>query len=161
MNNSFIGISEDIRNDLFISLVVAGFFIFLGSAESIFAIGTPKAIPFVAQMAMIDQIIVVCIIAPLIEEAFFRFFLFGVLNDTFKNYTTAVRLGMSTLIVSAAFAIFHYGFYGIALQTAYLGAFLFSVVACGLMVWRQSQLPGTILHVVINSAILWGIFVMV
>ena len=104
------------------------------------------------------------VVAPIIEETAFRFFLFGFCSDSLDRYaglSQPARIAITTLIVSVCFAAFHFAAYGTSLQTAYIGAFVFSVMACGVMLWRQSQIPNTVMHMCINFSIFWGVFVVV
>lgn len=166
MNDKFIGISADVKEDTAISLAIAFVFILLGRWDDIFIIGTPKAgwlSTEVAALSFFWQFLIVVVVAPIIEEAFFRFALFGGMSAYLaqKGVNQPVRIGITIFVVSVLFSGFHYAAYGTALHSAYIGAFLFSIIACLLMMWRQSQIPNTVLHMVINGAIFWGIFVIV
>jgi len=53
-------------------------------------------------------------------------------------------------VISVAFALFHWRVYGLALATAFIGAFLFSLITLHLYDSRKSLVPCIVMHSVVN-----------
>ena len=164
MNTKFIGISADIREDTAVSLVMGGVFIALGMWNIIFILGTPQTGYFSAEVAAMSvewQALLVIVIAPIVETALILCFAFGVISSLLDRYVVhhvGIRLAITILATSLIFSSLHIFAYGSTMQAAYLGAFFFNVVAAIMMLWRNSQIPATVMHMVVNAAIYWGIF---
>lgn len=163
-NTKFIGISADIKEDLLISVILGAVFIALGRWNSIFILGTPQAGYFsaeVAAMSISGQALLVILVAPILETVLVLFFFFGVIStllDRYVVHNVPIRLAITILLTSFIFSSLHIFAYGSSLSAAYLGAFTFNAVAAVLLVWRQSQIIPTIMHMVVNGAIWWGLF---
>jgi hypothetical protein len=163
--NGFIGVSDDWKTDTLVGIGIGVFYLLIGLYNELFLIGTPQAglFQFIKDWILRDQFFIVVLIAPIIEGIFFFCFLFTMVYYFLRGVVKAPTMNIlvSSLIVSCTFAFFHYAAYGIALQTAYIGAFTFAFLSCLITVWRDSQIPNILLHMVINGAIFFGLFVIV
>lgn len=163
--NGFIGVSDDWKTDFLVGIGISIFYILLGKYNSLFLIGTPSSglFQFIQEWILRDQFFIVVLIAPIIEGIFFFCLLLTMVYYFLRNSirTPAANILASSLIVAALFAIFHYAAYGLDLQSAYIGAFIFALLSCIVTVWRDSQLPNIILHMAINGSIFFGLFVIV
>lgn len=160
----FIGVSADVKNDLLISVIMGVAFIALGRMNPIFVLGTPQTGYFAAEMASLSitgQALLVIVVAPIVETVLILCFAFGVISSLLDRYVVhniPIRLFITILLTSFIFSSLHIFAYGSSLSAAYVGAFTFNAVAAVLMLWRQSQIPPTIAHCVVNGAIWWGLF---
>lgn len=141
------GIDENWPVDLILGLVLGALFIGVMDTTSL-TMGTVPPIypltPFAEAMGVIGTLIVIGFLAPVGEEPFFRgiFMWFGWQN--LKYFTIAV------IAVGIAFAAFHFDTYGAHLPAAYVGAFLFSTIACIVTHQTKSLLPSIIMHSMVN-----------
>lgn len=141
------GIDENWRFDAILGAVLGFAFITVMNTTSI-TMGTPSAIypltTFAEKISIISTLVVIGFLAPVGEEPFFRgiFMWFGWQN--LKHIILAI------IAVGIAFAGFHYQAYGAALPAAYVGAFLFSTIACLVTLRTKSLLPSIIMHSMVN-----------
>lgn len=154
---AFIGIDSDWKADL---LWGAGFglgLIVLNLLVPQFTIGFPS----LPQATVTEKIFMILILAPIVEEFFFRGWLMGILDEV-------MPLFMAVILQAMAFAIFHLKVYAEAFSiqaiTNTFGAFViagvFGVIFAGMAIYRQSQLPNIISHFSING-FLMAIFLVV
>lgn len=94
-----------------------------------------------------DEFIIVGGVAPIVEEISFRGVLMNILD---KNMPFLFALILS----SALFSLFHWKAYGLAMSSAFVGAFIFGVVAGLITKWRKSIIPAIILHATFNLYLL-------
>lgn len=141
------GIDDNWPKDAVLGLVIGFLFISLMSATSV-SMGSPAPIypltPIAEQISILSTLIVIGFLAPVGEESLFRgiFMWFGWQN--LKYFTLAI------IIVGIAFAAFHYTSYGAHLPAAYVGAFIFSTIACIVTFQTKSLLPAIIMHSMVN-----------
>lgn len=119
------------------------FFIILNFIDPIFAIGYP-----LITTEFITNVLMILFVAGIGEEIIFR--------STLATYLGAVdpdtkRKVIAIAIVALAFSAFHWRFYGVDLETAFIGAGLFGVVAGAIAVQRESILPVIIMHIIFNA----------
>ena len=144
------GIDENWTFDLIVGIVVGFVFIGLMNITSV-SIGTPAPIypltSFAEQINTISTLIVIGFLAPIGEESLFRgiFMWFSWQNTKF--------ITIAIIIVGVAFAAFHYSAYSAALPAAYVGAFIFSAMACILTFQTKSLLPAIVMHSVVNISL--------
>ena len=150
INLKLIGIDDNWPTDALYGFGAGGLFIILQSVSSI-SIGIPAPIyPQSATMSaylisVIASMVIIGGLAPAGEEALFRgAFLFLSENLPLVSLVDAV------VLTGAAFSLFHWKVYGMALQAAFVGAFIFSTLACGLALQTKSLLPGMIMHSMVN-----------
>ena len=145
--NRLYGIDENWKFDTALGVAVGLAFVTLMNTTSV-TIGTPSAIypltTFAEKIGIFSTLVVIGFLAPVGEESLFRgiFMWFGWQN--LKSFAVAV------IIVGIGFAGFHYQAYGAALPAAYVGAFIFSTLACILTVQTKSLLPAIIMHSIVN-----------
>lgn len=141
------GIDDNWPTDTILGVVIGFLFISLMSVTSV-SMGSPAPIypltSFAEQMGILGTLIVIGFLAPVGEESLFRgiFMWFGWQN--LKYFTLAI------IVVGLAFAAFHYTSYGAHLPAAYVGAFIFSTVACLVTFQTKSLLPAMIMHSMVN-----------
>lgn len=167
-DGNFIGISGDIGHDMGISLGIAGAFGLACFWNQIPWPGTAKTGLFASALAALDPIwqgAIVIGIAPIIEMAVFHYAVSGVAKTGLETVGVAdewARALISILLIeSLGFALFHFWVYGDLMQTSYIGAYAFSVLAGITREKLESQIPGWIMHITINGFIMWGAFVIV
>jgi membrane protease YdiL (CAAX protease family) len=87
-------------------------------------------------------LVVAAVLAPILEEFFFRGLLYGALRR---------RFGISAGIVASAavFSLLHP-----QLPLGFLSIFVLGAVFAGLYEWRQSLIPGMVMHA-LNNGIIW------
>ena len=151
-NNSkeaLIGIDDNIGTDIVIGAVVGGLFIFMFESTSI-TMGLPPIYPQATSSQIANVVAAVAIVgglAPILEEGLFRGGLYHVLNKIMGVIPAIVVTGV-------AFALFHWQAYGAALAAAFVGAFLFSTVACIMAIKTRSLIPAVVTHAIINIYLL-------
>jgi membrane protease YdiL (CAAX protease family) len=144
-NSGLIGIDDNYKTDSLIGLVAGIIFVFMSASTSI-SIGIPAPI-YIQSVSNVVTIfaglVVVSFLAPVCEEVFM-----AVILSLFKEYTNIV---VAVLIVSIFFAGLHWKVYGASLAGAYIGAFLFRIIASGLMLTTNSIVPSTVMHSIVNA----------
>jgi membrane protease YdiL (CAAX protease family) len=156
-----IGIGKNWKSDILIGLGGGALFIGMNQVSPIIALGNPLSL--YDPVSMLGRAAVVCVAAPFTEEGLFRSLIpkfsswaFGEFfprhNSFFSAYLTFMSNPIAVTIASGGmFAGFHYLAYGLALQTAFVGAFVFGEVAGALALWRKSLTPGIITHGIFNG----------
>lgn len=135
----FTLIGDNITGDVIIGLLVGGGFIFLNSVNSAISLGAPQGL---ISLGFAGLFAVVVVIAPIVEEFFFR----GTIQPWL--YNNFGKSNMFSIIVQAGmFALYHFAVYGgfLGLTTSpglFVGAAIFGLVA-GLLV-RNSKKIGDI-----------------
>lgn len=141
------GIDENWRFDSLLGIALGLVFISVMNATSI-TMGTPSAIypltTFAEKVSIISTIAVIGYLASICEETLFRgiFMWFG--------WHNLKHLALAIIATGIVFAGFHYQAYGAALPAAYVGAFLFSTIACLVTLRTKSLLPSIIMHSMVN-----------
>ena len=155
------GVKKNIFSGVFQGLLTAGAFIFLSYASPAFTIGVP---PVPASAA--DQVkgFIVIVLAPVMEEAFFRGALLSLLLHVY-----GLPFAVANLIQAGLFSLTHLLAYGVfleqlsslsqvfgqvqAISGLFLAALVFGVVA-GFVARKTVNLtPGGVAHGVINAYI--------
>lgn len=144
-----IGIDDNIGTDILIGLGVGGAFVLLFESTSI-TMGLPPIYPQATTSQLMNvaaAIMIVGVLAPILEEALFR-------GAGLYIFNLMLPLIPAILVVGVVFAGFHWISYGAALAAAFVGAFLFSTIACILTLKTKSLVPGVITHAIINIYLL-------
>jgi len=109
----------------------------------------------------IEYLTVVCILAPIGEEAVFR----GIMLPAYvqilggnPDRITGTTIGVA-VVFSIAFSLYHWVAYGAAfMEGAFVGAFIFGMLMCG-VAWYQKSIIGCILiHAMTNGWIVQRVF---
>ena len=141
------GIDDNWPVDIILGVVLGALFISLMSISTV-SMGTPPPIypqtTIAEAIGIIGTLIVIGFLAPIGEETFFRgiFMWFG--WENLKFFSIAI------IVVGAGFAAFHYTSYGASLPAAYVGAFIFSTIACLVTYQTKSLIPAIIMHSMVN-----------
>ncbi len=134
-----IGIGAKWVEETSIGFVLGGILISFSIFFPQFIIGYPQATT--------DVFIIVGGVAPVVEEVAFRGVLMNILDKYMPFYFA--------LILSAVFfSIFHWTAYGISMTSAFVGAFIFGLIAGLITKWRRSIIPAIILHATFNIYLL-------
>lgn len=144
-----IGIDDNIGTDILIGLGVGGAFILLFESTSI-TMGLPPIYPQATTSQLMNvaaAIMIVGVLAPILEEALFR-------GAGLYIFDLMMPLIPAIIVVGVIFAGFHWVAYGVFLSAAFIGAFLFSSVACILTLKTKSLVSAVIVHSVINIYLL-------
>lgn len=147
--STLIGIDDNIGTDIAIGAVVGGLFVFMFESTSI-TMGLPPIYPQATSSQIANVVAAVAIVgglAPILEEGLFRGGLYHVLSKIMGVIPAIVVTGV-------AFALFHWQAYGAALGAAFVGAFLFSTVACIMSIKTRSLIPAIVTHMIINIYLL-------
>lgn len=140
------GAGTDWVQDLVVGLLVFLPFVFVSSFLFKASIGVPALAVFSVSAT---SVITVAILAPILEELFFRGFLNGLFN--YFGFGSIISFGVSSL----AFAGFHLVAFTVGGYVSdvnpFIGAFIFGIFASGLSLYRNSILPSIFLHVINNS----------
>lgn len=141
-----LGIDRTIKKDVFIGIIGGIGFILLNFMVSFFAIGIPT-IPF--SMNVIGRWVFSVVVAPVLEEGFFR----GMIPQLLKKGLSLPILP-AVLIMASCFSFFHWAVYGLGLTAAFVGAFIFAVVTYFISQKTKSLLPAIIMHSIFNTWLL-------
>lgn len=143
------------KGDVIFSVGIAALFIIANLLSPVISIGLPSA--YLSIFDGFEKLLFLTILVPIFEEAFFRVLLGGIL------LSLGVGPFKTALITAAVFSLFHITAYGatMAVSGAYLGAFVFGLVAFYLMYWKQNALPNTVLHGLFNAYLVMKTFVVV
>lgn len=120
--------------DILLGLAAGAALVFINQVYPGFIIGYPQDI--VWGSAFWSAVI----LAPILEEALFRGILLPMAGLSMK--------GM--VVVALVFSAFHAAAYGMALQTAFVGAFVVGLIAAMLTVQRGSVTAAIVMHAVFN-----------
>jgi membrane protease YdiL (CAAX protease family) len=138
-----VGIPDHLQNQIVVGVALGAGFILL----HFLAPGVTIGVPVLPAAASGDQFIVSSGVAPVVEELGFR----GIglaLADSYLPWIFAA------LAVSVTFSLYHYVTYGAAMSGAFLGAFIFSMVACFVVKRYKSIVPVIIMHAIFNTYLL-------
>lgn len=138
-----IGIDKNWKSDALTGLAYGIGFMLINRLFPQFIIGVPH------QILIGGYFFTVCVAAPILEEAGFRGILYPLLRERFGENT-------ALLGSSAAFSLFHWAAYGLALTTAFVGAFFFGVVAALLTKKQNSIIGAVVMHSIFNFWITEG-----
>lgn len=98
---------------------------------------------------------VIVVVAPIAEEVIFRGFLYGKLKDTLtNNYSKALTIIISNLLVSLIFGIVHLQW------NVGVNVFAMSVILCGLREFTGTIYSGIILHMLKNGIAFYLLYVL-
>lgn len=126
-------VDGDWKRDILYGAGLGGGFVLLNLLAPEFRIGVPQAALGLA-----------VVLAPLVEEFVFRCFLLGWAGQHVHNF------GVANVIQAVAFSLFHWQAYGLALQAAFVGAFVFGLVAGFVAKDRRSIVPVIVMHAIFN-----------
>jgi len=148
---SFVGIS-DWKQGLLWGGLAGGLFIVLNSFNGIFQIGFP-VLP--QSIAVVSKLLTVGLLAPVLEEGFFRGVLLGVLRNR--------SLWFAVLVNSLLFSLFHLAVYGGFLTSigAFVGAFVFGLLASWMVVKTNNLLSAIVMHGIVNLYLARNLLVIV
>lgn len=144
-----IGIDDNIGTDILIGIAIGGGFVLLFESTSI-TMGLPPFYPQVTSgqiVSVIAAIVIVGGLAPILEEPLLRG---AVLHFTDK----LMPIIPAIVVTGVVFAMFHWVVYGSALVAAFVGAFLFSTVACIVSIRTKSLVSAVVTHAIINLYLL-------
>jgi len=140
-----IGIDENYWADIVIGLFGGLAFMMIVSSTSI-SIGSPAIYPQTTMPEIVNAIaalVVVGLLAPIFEEAVFR----GVIFSAAKSVLSIVS---AIVVTGLAFAFTHWVAYGEALSAAFVGAFIFSTIACIMVIMTNSIIGPIVMHGMVN-----------
>ena len=136
-----IGIDANWWDDAKFGLFLGLGFVALNLISPTFAIGYPMV------SVLIAQFLVILLVAPIVEEILFR----STLLSYAKMGPSTPQIVFAVLITAFLFSVFHWQAYGVGLQTAFVGAGLFGIIAGWVAIDRQSVLPVIIMHIIFNA----------
>lgn len=149
--NKLVGIGPRIKRDLLLGLAIG--IAFYGISKLIPALGTIGLPPGTQAIGdSLGKILLVVIVAPVVEELFFRGALLDILDTKLK-----LSFFVAALISSAFFSFYHFTAYGASLSAASGSFILAGFVGFGLCYVRKyadSNTPNIIIHAVLNFLIL-------
>jgi membrane protease YdiL (CAAX protease family) len=111
-----------------------------------------------------EYLIVVCVLAPISEEALFRGVLLPgyieILGGSSSRITTAtISIAITT---SIAFSLFHWAAYGAEfMEGAFVGAFIFGLLMCAIAYWQKSIIGCILIHAMTNAWIVQEMFAVI
>ena len=150
------GVDENWKTDIILGTVLGILFtLFIRSDSlfgfgiplfsSVFGFGTPYGIT--SYLSISTRFIVVVLAAPILEETLFR----GALMTLITNMSNTT---IGIIISSIGFALFHWNVYGgMALSASLMGAGIFGVISCIVMLYTNSLIPPVIMHAIVNFSI--------
>ena len=144
-DNNLIGIDDNWPFDLGVGIISGLFFVAFYASTSI-SMGIPAPI-YIQSVGNIVNFFaglsVVCLLASICEESIMAAILY--ITNEVSNEVVAV------ILTSIAFAALHWQVYGEAMMGAYVGAFLFRIVASVLMLSTKSLIPSMVMHAMVNG----------
>lgn len=143
------GIDDNIGTDILWGLAAGGIFIFIVESTSI-TMGLPPIYPQATAAQIVNilgALVIVGVLASILEEALFRGAVLYI-TDTMMPIIPAV------VVTGVSFAMFHWVAYGANVVPAFVGAFLFSTIACMIVLKTKSLIPGVIMHSMVNVYLL-------
>lgn len=143
MVNVLYGIDRNWKMDTVYGLVFGTIFIFFLETSTL-TMGYPLATLF-EHLDFAIKMIVNSILAPIGEEMV----LGGIVLYLYLR--SSKYLPLAIFLTGVTFAAFHYTTYGAELPAAYVGAFLFRVVASFIIIYTKSLLPTIIMHSMVNT----------
>lgn len=157
MINKLIGI-DNVKGDIFKGLIF-GVSLILANILGIFSLALP---PIASFSTNIGKLLVVVILAPVVEEIFFR----GVVSSYFRNIFKSKNL--SDLLQASVFGVYHLVAYtGITLEAfdinpviavggSFVGAILFGFISAKVVRKYNNLIVGIIAHAIINAWLVSG-----
>jgi len=144
----FLGIDKNWIVDAIIGAFVALSFIFLSSLTPLIGTIALPNLPQALGLSDIAKFLIICLVAPIQEETFFRFFLNGF-------FTVKLKLPfiVSALISSSLFSLFHLSAYGSSLASmsgSFISAFLVGMAFSYLSKITNSNAGNIIAHGILN-----------
>ena len=102
---------------------------------------------------VVGRWVIIVFIAPVLEELFFKYGLFGIITSSLRAPVIA-----GVLLVSGIFTLYHFTAYGgtVLNSAAFIGAFVFSAVTLGVAVKQNNIYPSILTHALFN-AYLFGV----
>lgn len=153
----YAGIGPEWQKHIFLGLIAGGGFVILHTWQpSIIRIGYPQVAEGIVFGIISARILIAGFLAPLGEEIAFRQ---GMFKWLFRD-----RLGFlpAAILISIFFAFAHWAAYGLgAASAAYVGAFVFSMLACYLTEHTGDCLAAIVMHSVVNCFLIISPFVVV
>jgi hypothetical protein len=145
---------SDWKKDLLIGVIIGVMFIVGNMITPAISIGFPS---LSLSMSQVNRIGVVGVLAPIAEEGMFRGALLGLLM------VFGLGFWFAAFISAGAFTAYHLTAYGASLAStgAFMGAFIFGLLAAFLVRWRKNLLPAIVLHMIFNLYLLSKMFVVV
>ena len=143
----FADLTTDVGKDIGYGIGIGILFIFLNIISPAVSMGLP---PLPASVADMDKYLVVGFMAPVFEEIAFRGALFGVL-------IAMAGIFPAMLVTSAVFSLYHWSVYGLGQTAGFIGAFIFSLMACWIVYKRglgRGLLTAIIVHAIFNVYLL-------
>lgn len=142
--------------DSFVGLFVGVGFIFLNKVNNALSLGAPGAL---LALGALGQFLAIVIIAPVVEEMFFRGFMQPYVYNNFVRRSNIFSVG----IVALLFAAYHFAVYGgfLALINApgiFLGALVFGAVMGLLVVNKPARMDITTLEAPIIAHMLFNFY---
>lgn len=147
---NLIAIDKNYVNDMGIGIVAGLVFIFMNILNPSITIGIPKPI----YLGVVGSALVVIVLAPILEEFIFVSVLYTIglqlINDDLMKKIVVF------IIIALAFSTAHYTVYTLALISAYVGAFIFRIIALFMADNTNSVIGNLVFHGIVN-AYLFGI----
>lgn len=140
-----VGIDDNYWMDIAIGIAGGMAFMVMVASTSI-SIGSPAIYPQSTLPAIVNTIaalVVVGVLAPIFEEAVFR----GVV---FSAARSVLSVTGAIVVTGIAFSLTHWAAYGEALSAAFVGAFVFSTIACIMVLATQSIIGPIVMHGMVN-----------
>lgn len=154
----FIGVDADWKQDALWGFGLGALVIMLNWLIPQFTIGFPT----LPASTLGEKVFIICILAPVAEEFLFRGILLGILRNFMPNM-------VANTAQASAFALYHMNAYAaafslqgiVAASGAFIAAGIFGMLAGGITLWRNSLLPGILLHMIFNAFLMTQYLVMV
>jgi membrane protease YdiL (CAAX protease family) len=134
-----IGIDANWKRDALEGGAYGLAFIFINKLFPQFIIGVPHEVLF----GLGGLTLTVCVVAPILEEIGFRGILYPTAGKQFGD-------NIAIIGTSLAFSLFHWAAYGLALTTAFVGAFFFGFVAAYIAKKQNSLMGVMVMHGIFN-----------
>lgn len=145
-----LGIDKNWKQDLGWGVLAGLVFIIVNKISANFSLGLPQA-PMSANS--VGMFLLVVFAAPVLEEAMFRGVFMWLLQElgSKTKFRLLKNIFVIILMVAVMFAAFHYMAYGAGYQTAFVGAFVFGILAGLLAYQTKSLLPPIAMHMMFNG----------
>ena len=156
-----LGIDRNFLADFMYGIFIGIAIIILGKIFTfVGAIGIPLNLTI--SLDDLGRFLIICIVAPITEEIFFRQFVLSFFDDKLENFGIKVNFFFAAVFSAVIFSLFHLLAYGGSLQSA--GGSFFSAALMGLVFAYEvkifkSVLPSILTHSVINISILLSLSV--
>lgn len=153
---SLVGVDGNWKQDALLGALVGAAFIVVNKISPVIALGLPS-FPFALETE--SKWLILVLVAPVLEEAFFR----GILLNAVKTFTGASD-AIAILLQALAFSAFHATAYAAGLAyvpVAFVGALIFGIIAGLLVKYSNSLLPGMIAHSIFNAYLTYSSIVII